>query len=197
MIDLEKGSDGATGGPADYEGYYKMNGSGKSVDYTKMSPAPPVPLEVKVKEEETERYVNHNLLSNRKEKEKGKDFEMVPLTAAEEVQEEDEVVLRKIEEATGGDESPTQVHCQADVHRPDDTDSGHSSTYAPGTSPDIGADGYLVPKADGIGFTTKPKKEEEEEMPFMSPGVYSPDYRYGNHPPPTYSAVIQDGDVHV
>ncbi|XP_060082927.1 vascular endothelial growth factor receptor 1-like [Ylistrum balloti] len=201
MADLQKTgkSEGACGSSADQEGYYKMNGETKlHSDYTKMSPAPPIPLDKASIEDE--RYVNANKWRTDKTKENAKEIELMPLIMSkdnegEDSEESEEVRLRrKMNDTNPGDESPTQLNTMAEVHRSDDTDSGHSSTYAPGTSPDIGVDGYLVPKAgpDGTQFvaTKKPKKEED------SSGVNS-DYNYQDRPPPTYSAVIRDGDVAV
>ncbi|XP_033742927.1 vascular endothelial growth factor receptor 1-like isoform X2 [Pecten maximus] len=203
MADLQKSgnSEGACGSSADQEGYYKMNGETKNKlhsDYTKMSPAPPIPLDKASIEDE--RYVNANKWRTDKTKENAKEMELMPLILSDDnlgndSEESEEVRLRrKMNEVNPGDESPTQLNTRAEVHRSDDTDSGHSSTYAPGTSPDIGVDGYLVPKMgpDGTQFVTskKPKKEED------SSGVNS-DYNYQDRPPPTYSAVIQDSDVAV
>ncbi|OWF52925.1 vascular endothelial growth factor receptor 1-like isoform X2 [Mizuhopecten yessoensis] len=201
MKDLEKSgmSEGACGSSADQEGYYKMNGETKNKlhsDYTKMSPAPPIPLDKASIEDE--RYVNANKWRTDKKKENAKEMELVPLiieddNLGEDGDESEEVRLRrKMNKANPGDESPPLLNTRAEVHRSDDTDSGHSSTYAPGTSPDIGVDGYLVPKTgpDGTQFV-EPKKTKKEED---SSGVNS-DYNYRDRPPPTYSAVIQDGDV--
>ncbi|XP_069130208.1 vascular endothelial growth factor receptor 1-like isoform X4 [Argopecten irradians] len=202
MADLQKSgkSEGACGSSADQEGYYKMNGESKNKvhsDYTKMSPAPPIPLDKA--SIENERYVNANKWRTDKTKEKAQEVELMPLILSddklEDGEESEEVRLRrKMTDVNPGDESPTQLNTRAEVHRSDDTDSGHSSTYAPGTSPDIGVDGYLVPKTgpDGTQFVSskKPKKEED------CSGVNS-DYNYHDRPPPTYSAVIQDSDVAV
>ena len=195
---------GATGGMT-YEGYFKMNGENKiQSDYTKMSPAPPPPdLTVGL---EDERYVNHNKWQRNRDKEKSKDIELVPLTKADGEDNDidnDDVVFRKKDNQLQAEHSPTHLHTLADVHRSEDTDSGHSSTtYAPGTSPDIGADGYLVPKTDEDGtqtFGEKPDTKIDTAPTTDSTSDSNFDresgYNSSNHAPPTYSACLQDSDV--
>lgn len=78
------------------------------------------------------------------------------------------------------------------VHRNDDTDSGHSSTYVPGTSPpDTGDDGYLIPKTgpDG-GFVKKNGNKKNKSREFTQ------DY-HEDRPPPTYSTVVEDSEIPV
>lgn len=139
MVDLEGG---ACGGP-ESEGYLKMSDRDKTSDYLKMGLAPPPPVDQEDHEGDVS-YVNEKKWNRKKEK--GQGTELQPLTKAMEAEEE--VQLRKKDR----ENSPAHVNVRADVHRSDDTDSGHSSTYAPGTPPDIGNDGYLVAKS-GPGQT--------------------------------------------
>ncbi|KAL8559545.1 hypothetical protein ACOMHN_018708 [Nucella lapillus] len=104
-------------------------------------------------------------------------------------------------------DSPTQVHTRAEVHQPDDSDSGHSSSYAPGTSPTDNS-GYLSPKAleaaaDGSSSSAVAAPPlrgvdgggEGDEEKDSRDSVFSPDYRFNSYPPPPdYNMVVEDGD---
>lgn len=193
-------SEGAVGGATGYDGYLKMGN--KTTDYTRMSPAPPPPTEMVSSgsdhsDSEDVRYVN----SKKWRREKADDSELVPLKNMDGNAENnsEEVVLRRKKDKNKNTTAGV-VDTQADVHhQEDDSDSGHSSTYAPGTSPETGNDGYLIPKLgpDGQVFmeNKKPVQTSVDDS-FTSSGLHS-DYRYGDLPPPTYSAVVRDSDVPV
>ena len=114
--------------------------------------------------------------------------------------------------------SPGQVRTLAEVHHPDDSDSGHSSSYAPGTSPTDNS-GYLLPKAyeaaaggddappsaggqsKSLG-TAEGGSEEGERGGGEKKGVVardsafsstSPDYHLNSYPPPDYRLVVEEG----
>ncbi|XP_062606193.1 vascular endothelial growth factor receptor 3-like, partial [Saccostrea cucullata] len=182
MVDLEGG---ACGGP-ESEGYLKMSDRDKKSDYLKMGLAPPPPVD----QEEYDggvSYVNEKKWN--KKKEKGDSMELQPLTKS--MEEEEEVQLRKKDR----ENSPSNTNMRVDVHRSDDTDSGHSSTYAPGTPPDVGNDGYLVPKMGPDQtqvFVLKNKSSPAKNKSKCS--EFTKDY---HDPPPTYSTVLQDSDIDV
>lgn len=116
-------------------------------------------------------YVNERRLNNLRH-ERGSDFEMQPLLSSSSSQGGDHAEMRSShppssalkerrssvpEEVAPGfvkaassqdqDSPGMQVRTLAEVHhQPDDSDSGHSSSYAPGTSPTDNS-GYLVPKS--------------------------------------------------
>lgn len=184
MVDLEGG---ACGGP-ESEGYLKMSDRDKTSDYLKMGLAPPPPVDQEDHEGDVS-YVNEKKWNRKKEK--GQGTELQPLTKAMEAEEE--VQLRKKDR----ENSPAHVNVRADVHRSDDTDSGHSSTYAPGTPPDIGNDGYLVAKS-GPGqtmiFVANNKSSPPKNKTKTKCSEFTKDY---HDPPPTYSTVLQDSDIDV
>jgi hypothetical protein len=172
-------------GACGFDGYLKMNGA-MSTDYTKMEQAPPSPTDqvdlINEKEKESGRYLNQKQWR----KEKADDIELQPLTG---VDDADNVVLRNKNKR---EKSPQHVNTLADVHRNDDTDSGHSSTYVPGTSPpDTGDDGYLIPKTgpDG-GFVKKNGNKKNKSSEFTQ------DY-HEDRPPPTHSTVVEDSEIPV
>lgn len=171
------------GGACGYDGYLKMNGSVS--DYTKMEQAPPIPTnQIAFMDEKDDK--NHYLNQKKWRKEKADDIELQPLTEGD---DSDNVVLRKKREA-----SPNNINTSVDVHRNDDTDSGHSSTCVPGTSPpDTGDDGYLIPKSGPEGGFTKKNGNKKNQL-----DSFSTDYRHGDdQPPPTYSTVVEDGEIPV
>ena len=203
MVDLEGGAkddeQNGTTGDSGYDGYFKMNQ--RKSDYLKMSPAPPVPMNASPEASDEEGgYINEKKY---KKKEKGDELEKMPLTEnMDECVIEDEgerVVFRaKDKESRRSDreESPLQVNTRADVHRSEDTDSGHSSTYAPGTSPDIGNDGYLIPKTgpDSQTVFVEPGTPDSKGLDHsVRSSEFGNEYQFS--PPPTYSAVLQDSDV--
>nr|XP_022322562.1 vascular endothelial growth factor receptor 1-like isoform X2 [Crassostrea virginica] len=186
MVDLEGG---ACGGP-ESEGYLRMSDRDKTADYLKMGLAPPPP---KDQEEHNGGVTYVNEKKWNKKKEKAESMELQPLTKAMEAEEEEEVQLRrKVREG-----SPAKLNVRADVHRNDDTDSGHSSTYAPGTPPDIGNDGYLVPKLgpdQTQTFVAPNKSSPPQNKPKTKCSEFTKDY---HDPPPTYSTVLQDSEIDV
>jgi hypothetical protein len=133
MLNLEGG---ACGGP-DTKGYLKMRDRDKTADYVKMGLAPP-PLAEQEEHNENVPYVNEKKW--KKHKEKVESIKLKPLTKAMKAEEEVTFCVNDHKNP------PANVNMQVDVHRSDGTYSGHSSTYAPGTPPDIANDGYLVPK---------------------------------------------------
>jgi len=168
--DMLEESKGACG----FDGYLKMNGA-MTTDYTKMDL-------INEKEKESGRYLNQKQWR----KEKADDIELQPLTGEDDA---DNVVLWNTNRR---EQSPQHVNTLADVHRNDDTDSGHSSTYVPGTSPpDTGDDGYLIPKTgpDG-GFVKKNGNKKNKSIEFTQ------DY-HEDRPPPTYSTVVEDSEIPV
>ena len=102
-------------------------------------------------------------------------------------------------------ESPVQVHTRAEVHQPDDSDSGHSSSYAPGTSPVDNA-GYLLPKAyeaaeEGASSPGPAGAEGCSEEKGLrdsafcpSASSFGPDYHLNSYPPPDYRMVVEEGE---
>lgn len=183
MVDLEGG---ACGGP-DTEGYLKMSDRDKTADYLKMGLAPPPPVDQEEHDENVS-YVNEKKW--KKKKEKADSMELQPLTKAMEAEEDVQLRVKDREN------SPANINMRVDVHRSDDTDSGHSSTYAPGTPPDIGNDGYLVPSKMGPDqtqiFVSNNKSSPPKNKSKCS--EFTKDY---HDPPPTYSTVLQDSDIDV
>lgn len=185
MVDLEGG---ACGGP-ESEGYLRMSDRDKTADYLKMGLAPPPP---KDQEEHNGGVTYVNEKKWNKKKEKAESMELQPLTKAMEAEEEEVQLRRKVREG-----SPAKLNVRADVHRNDDTDSGHSSTYAPGTPPDIGNDGYLVPKLgpdQTQTFVAPNKSSPPQNKPKTKCSEFTKDY---HDPPPTYSTVLQDSEIDV
>ncbi|XP_071124619.1 vascular endothelial growth factor receptor 1-like isoform X2 [Mytilus edulis] len=185
MLDSDKAEDDTKKGACGYDGYLKMNG--ETSDYTKMEQAPPPPTDqIKFVEEEDDKDRSRYLNQKQWRKEKSSDLELEPLTGGD---DSDDVILRK---ANKREQSPLNINTSADVHRNDDTDSGHSSTCVPGTSPpDTGDDGYLIPKSgpDG-GFVKKNGNKKNKSNNF------STDYRHAeDQPPPTYSTVVEDSET--
>ncbi|KAK3099579.1 hypothetical protein FSP39_006473 [Pinctada imbricata] len=202
MTDLEAGAKGTEeSGASGYDGYFKMNQ--RKSDYLKMSPAPPPPIDVKSLEEDKEGYINEK--KYKKLKEKGDETELQPLTKSTDectIEDEEEEVFLRAKDKEGRrserEESPLHLNTRADVHRSEDTDSGHSSTYAPGTPPDVGNDGYLIPKTgpdSQMVFVEPETPSKSVSTSDTRSNEFGHDYHFS--PPPTYSAVLQDGDTNV
>ena len=203
--------EGATAGMQD--GYLSMNSAAlEPTDYTRMSHAPPPPDEeegllkpvTKVKTSEPEeRYVNLNhKLNQNKDKTKAScnDHEMQPLLDNNDTHVVDETALRTSpgRRLRKNQQSPTQVQTEVEVHRNDDSDSGHSS-FAPGSSPDHleDNDGYLSPKSPQIfnGTPDSPtgKKASNGQAKLLpNNSSYKSKYNYEDLvPPPDYRAVME------
>ena len=206
---IKMGEEGEGGDPAlDEDGYLRMSSTS---DYTPMSPTSPTsptspPLATLDEDLETgdkPHYINQHSFP----REKGSDIEMQPLIDAGGTASSERRSSIPDEVAPGfakGD-SPMQVRTMAEVHQPDDSDSGHSSSYAPGTSPTDNS-GYLLPKAyeAAAEAPSNPKtlgaeggSEEEKDVrdSAFSPtnSVFSPDYHLNSYPPPDYRLVVEEG----
>ncbi|XP_046352612.1 vascular endothelial growth factor receptor 1-like [Haliotis rufescens] len=187
----------AAGGAAAADGYLKMNGS---PDYTPMCPSLAEPESTSLsdhEDNEANRYMNQKMWR----KEKSEEYELTPLHRPHGDKE------KALDKARS--ESPVQFHTQADVHNPEDSDSGHSSSYAPGSSP-VENNGYLVPKAldseplvypmakpkpipSQVNYQHKENCSNESVCTCSSSGFDS-DYR--DVPPPDYTAVMEDACRH-
>lgn len=81
---------------------------------------------------------------------------------------------------------------EADVHKADDSDSGHSSNYAPGTSP-VDGSGYMIPINERTSSEIdrkNPGKSKESSVCSNASSGFHTDYRLELHQPPTYGAVV-------
>lgn len=184
------------------DGYLSMNSAAlEPTDYTRMSHAPPPPDEevgllkpVTKPSEQEERYVNlnHKINQNQKDKTKGNDFEMQPL-----LENSDETALRSSpgRRQHKKQQSQARLQTEVEVHRNEDSDSGHSS-FAPGSSPDHleDNDGYLSPKSPQIfnGMTDVSDKKASNGQAKLIPNSYNSKYNYEDLvPPPDYRAVME------
>lgn len=188
------------------DGYLRMS---SCPDYTPMTPKSVTPLLMSLKEDEIDTTGRPHYMNQRSfPMEKGSDVEMQPLIGATKSQRRSSVP----DELAPGFvkvDSPMQVHTMAEVHQPDDSDSGHSSSYAPGTSPaDNG--GYLLPKAYEVaggsigtkeGATMRDGASKDRELvdsAFIptSPtdSVFMPDYHLNICPPPDYRLVVEESE---
>ncbi len=169
------------------DGYLRMSGS---PDYTPMSPTLAEPESSSLSDHEdgkNSRYMNQNKFWL---KEKSEDHELTPLHKP-----------RPNERS----ESPEQFDTQVDVHNPDDSDSGHSSSYAPGSSP-VDNNDYLIPKALESADTEPlfpvkqtdnealryPGKDNHSDVSVRSRGSSGFHSDYRDVPPPDYTAVMED-----
>ena len=200
------------GATALQDGYLSMNSAAlEPTDYTRMSHAPPPPdeeegllkpvAETKPSEQE-ERYVNLNhKLNQNKERTKAttNDLEMVPLLDKNDSHVVDETALRTSpgRRLRMNQQSPTQVQTEVEVHRNEDSDSGHSS-FAPGSSPDHleDNDGYLSPKSpqifNGTVDSAMDKKASNGQAKLLANSSYNSKYNYEDLvPPPDYRAVME------
>ncbi|XP_050417001.1 vascular endothelial growth factor receptor 1 isoform X1 [Patella vulgata] len=161
---------------AEKDGYLKMSGS---TDYTPMSVAMPDSYTGE-DDVESARYINQA----RWRKEKADDIELQPLTGGKTTENE----LKEAKPIKDKDDSnsPVQLRTRADIHCPDDTDSGHSSSYAPGTSP-VDNNGYLVPK-----LLEEPEKKTNSagDRSFSSSAFHNS--LFNDSPPPDYRAVMEE-----
>lgn len=169
--------EGATG----YDGYLKMSSPSPHEDYTKMSPAPPPPQDIfnfdEEDENESPRYMNQKDWK----KEKAEQFELQPMMSNE------------IGNEASKADSPVRLRTEAVIHRNEDTDSGHSSTYALGTSPDnVDDSGYLVPNSKNLHSPLFQKMEKGRNNSKSHDSGIQNDYHYGDLPPPEYSAVMEE-----
>ncbi|KAK7496610.1 hypothetical protein BaRGS_00012262 [Batillaria attramentaria] len=182
------------------DGYLRMS---TTSDYTPMSPTTPsAPLATIADEDlDVPNYVNQRTFP----REKGSEIEMQPLIGASSSERRSSVPDEVAPGFVKGD-SPIQVRTNAEVHQPDDSDSGHSSSYAPGTSPTDNG-GYLLPKAyeaaaesapgaSGGGAQASAEVDKDLNDSAFSPtdSVFSPDYHMNNYPPPDYRLVVEEGD---
>lgn len=211
--------DGELEGATGFEpGYLSMNSMAfeEQTDYTKMSPAPPPPEDVKLceneklivdlkqskkDEAEEERYVNFDLTKKNAAKDRMKnrqqDIEVQPLIHnVDETQTRDSPGRRRHKNG-----SPLRLNTQAEIQRNDDSDSGHES-FAPGSSPEKldENDGYLSPKSltvssevpsyemNGISSSKggNPKRVGNGQARLLSDS-----YNYNDLPPPDYRAVME------
>ena len=200
----------------DADGYLRMS---TSSDQPPLSPtytncAPLASVEEVTETGDRPYYVNQRSLPS----EKGSEFEMQPLlssggSARASTSERRSSIPEEVAPGFVKGGSPSQVHTQAEVHQPDDSDSGHSSSYAPGTSPTDNS-GYLLPKAyeaaaaasessgpsgSVAAGTVGGKAEGGQEQKDMrdsalSPtnSVFNPDYLTNCFPPPDYRLVVED-----
>ena len=205
-MDDDDQAEGATGP----DGYLSMNSVAlEPTDYTRMSHAPPPPDEeaallkpVTKPSEPEERYVNlnHKINQNQKNKVKGEDLEMKPLLDQSDGHVIDETALRSSpgRRLHKNKQSPTRLETEVEVHRNEDSDSGHSS-FAPGSSPDHleDNDGYLSPKSPAVfnGTTIAEgvsSKKERNGQAKLIPNSYNSKYNYEDLvPPPDYRAVME------
>ena len=208
--------DGAVG----ENGYLSMNSVSldEPSDYTKMSMAPPPPEEDFMSDKEKlivdmdsassrpqdeERYVNFDLTTKNarlRNKGKGSGEEKLPLIDMVNESQLRDSPGRKRSKANGT--SPTRLSTQADVHRNEDSDSGHES-FAPGSSPDKmdENDGYLSPKSVSVqnvpvfelnGVAGKPKNTGNGHARLIGSK-----YIYEDLPPPDYRAVMEANETNV
>lgn len=204
---LQEDEDQLEGATAQQDGYLSMNSAAlEPTDYTRMSVAPPPPDEEKgilktmtTPSEPEERYVNlnHKINQNQRDKTKANDLEMQPLLENNEGHVIDETALRSSpgRRLRKNQQSPRQVQTEVEVHRNEDSDSGHSS-FAPGSSPDHleDNDGYLSPKSPGIfnGTDDVTSKKASNGQAKLIPNSYSSKYNYEDLvPPPDYRAVME------
>ena len=211
-MDDDDQTEGATGPLQD--GYLSMNSAALTpTDYTRMSQAPPPPTEetallkspVTKPSETEERYVNlnHQINQNQKNKVKTEDLEMKPLLDHSDGHVIDETALRtspgrRLRKNNKNKQSPTRLETEVEVHRNEDSDSGHSS-FAPGSSPDHleDNDGYLSPKSPAVFNGTSmaegvSRKKERNGQAKLIPNSYKTKYNYEDLvPPPDYRAVME------
>ncbi|KAL4230476.1 hypothetical protein ACF0H5_010858 [Mactra antiquata] len=213
------GDDEVEGASGFEPGYLSMNSMSLegTTDYTKMSPAPPPPEDLKScesdklivdlkkskkDEAEEERYVNFNLTKKNAAKDRLKnqqhDIEVQPL-----IHNVDETRVRdspgRRRQKNG---SPLRLNTQAEIHGNDDSDSGHES-FAPGSSPEKmdDNDGYLSPKSlivstdvptyemNGI---SSPKGGNSKKIGNGQVRLLSDSYNYNDLQPPDYRAVMDE-----
>ena len=201
------GVEGEGGDPAlDADGYLRMSSAS---DYTPMSPTSPTSPPLATLDEDIETGNKPHYMNQRSfPREKGSATEMQPLINAggTRASERRNSIPEEVAPGFVKGDSPVQVHTLAEVHQPDDSDSGHSSSYAPGTSPTDNS-GYLLPKAYEAAAAEAPSNpkplgaeggsEEKKDMrdSAFSPtnSVFSPDYHLNNYPPPDYRLVVEEG----
>lgn len=192
------------------DGYLRMSSTS---DYTPMSPTTPSAPLASIADEDMD--VPHYVNQRKFPEEKGSDIELQPLIGAGASERRSSVPDEVAPGFVKGD-SPLQVRTHAEVHQPEDNDSGHSSSYAPGTSPTDNS-GYLLPKAyeaaSGPAADAQPSSRQGEEAErssgdmdkelrdsAFSPStsatnsVFGPDYHMNNYPPPDYRLVVEDGE---
>ncbi|XP_070197550.1 vascular endothelial growth factor receptor 1-like [Littorina saxatilis] len=208
---IKMGEEGEGGDPAlDEDGYLRMSSAS---EYTPMSPRSPTfpPLATMEEDLETDNaagdkphYINQRKLKS----DKGTDLEMQPLIDSK--SERRSSIPDEVAPGFVKAESPVQVHTMAEVHQPNDSDSGHSSSYAPGTSPTDNS-GYLLPKSyeaaaasvppgslssEGAEGGTEEEKDDARDSAFSpTSSVFSPDYHLNIYPPPDYRLVVEEGGV--
>lgn len=191
--------DGAVG----EDGYLRMS---STPDYTQMSPTSTTGPPLATLDDDIEdgdlsgqpHYMNQRAFP----REKGSEVEMQPLIRPISHERRSSIP----DEMAPGfvkRESPRQVRTLAEVHQPDDSDSGHSSSYAPGTSPTDNA-GYLLPKSfESTGSSSGSQetrssqgrsREHKDLGVVLSPtdSVFSPDYHLNSYPPPDYRLVVEE-----
>lgn len=149
------------------DGYLKMDGG----QYTKMSPQVPEVDTVTLSSNYSQNEDLQEYMNPRWGNEKADCYEkqaMLPLQDAGQLPSDAHSIQR----------------IKAQVHHQEDSDSGHSSAYAPGTSPDMSNEDYLLPKS--IGKRPEDLKVDDAIDSFSSP------YHYNDVAPPDYSAVMED-----
>ncbi|GAB1601667.1 vascular endothelial growth factor receptor 1-like isoform X5 [Argonauta hians] len=150
------------------DGYLKMDGS----QYTKMSPQIP--------------DIDMDTLSSHSSQGAAMQEYMNPRWANEEAEkyELEAMLLSNDSSCLRPTDANSKQHTKAQVHHQEDSDSGHSSAFAPGTSPNINNDEYLLPQT--IKKQTEDLLTGDNLDPFGSP------YPYNDVAPPDYTAVMED-----
>lgn len=149
------------------DGYLKMDGG----QYTKMSPQVPEVDTVTLSSNYSQNEDLQEYMNPRWGNEKADCYEkqaMLPLQEAGHLPSDAHSIQR----------------IKAQVHHQEDSDSGHSSAYAPGTSPDMSNEEYLLPKS--MGKRPDDLKVDDAMDSFGSP------YHYNDVAPPDYSSVMED-----
>ncbi|XP_041359832.1 vascular endothelial growth factor receptor kdr-like [Gigantopelta aegis] len=195
QLKIEDQSEPSTSGTQN-DGYLKMSGS---PDYTPMSPTLAEPETVSLSDGSEQGDANHYINQRMWRKEKANDVEMQPLYKKSSTGTKNSPASRA---GSTTNQLPAEDRVRAEVHQQDDNDSGHSSSYAPGTSP-MENNGYLVPKAVDVlmgGGETDPLFSEKDKGSdsgnCVSGAGFPPDYRYSDLSPPDYRAVMEDAAHH-
>ncbi|CAI9732047.1 vascular endothelial growth factor receptor 1-like [Octopus vulgaris] len=149
------------------DGYLKMDG----LEYTKMSPQVP--------------DIDADTLSSHSSQAAAMQEYMNPRWANEEAEKYELEAMLLSNGSCLQPQDANSKHTKAQVHHQEDSDSGHSSAYAPGTSPNINNDEYLLPQSIAC-------KKADDLLTGDNLDSFGSPYPYNDVAPPDYSAVMED-----